>query len=152
MADLNIYGWTYDDFNAFVGWDMGGQLKYEAWENHWSRKIESYIFTDSGASPRLTDAYEAAEVGDIVNELMVQTNIYLKGESVENPFETGFYTGPGFPVFHGDPEANNGKGTGHYAILNKYKRKYSQSEVRVNSIRIGKIPADNPFGVDKLYF
>ncbi|KKM73166.1 hypothetical protein LCGC14_1413290, partial [marine sediment metagenome] len=88
MPDNNIYGWTYSDFNLFVGWDMGNQAKYEAWENKWSRKVDAYIFYDSGATPRLIDE-EAIEVGDIVNELMVLTNIYLKAETVENPIEMG---------------------------------------------------------------
>lgn len=126
---------------------MGAQAQYEAWENLWSRKIDNYIFTDSGTCPRLTDADEKAEVGDIVNEIMVLMNLYLKGESGDSPLETGFYQGPGFPVFHGDPNANNGKGTGHYLILNKLRRIHSESEVRVDSIRIGLIPDDNPFPV-----
>lgn len=74
-------------------------------------------------------------------------NLYLKGESGDSPLETGFYVNPGFPTFHGDPNANKGMGTGHYLILNKLKRKYSQSEIRVDSIRMGKIPDDNPFPV-----
>ena len=153
MVDLNIYGWTYTEFNSFVGWyNAAAQLQYEAWENHWSRKIDSYIFTGDAASPRLSGANEKAEVGDIVNELMTQMNLYLKAGSTESPLETGLYDNIGFPVFHGDPEANEGKGTGHYAILNKYRRKYSQSEARVDSIRIGANPDDNPFGVDKLFY
>ena len=59
-------------------------------------------------------------MGDIVNEMLVQMNIYLKAEGYESPMETGFYTGPGFPQFRGDPK---GKGTDHYAILNKYRRR-----------------------------
>jgi hypothetical protein len=149
MADENMYGWTFDNFNAFVGWDIGDQLKYEAWENHWSRRIDAYIFIAIGLSPRLTDANEKLEVGDIVNELLVQTNIYLKAESVSDPMETGFYTGPGFPVFHGDPEADDGKGSGHYRTLNKLRRKYSV--LKVSSIRIGPVPNENPFYQDKLY-
>jgi hypothetical protein len=145
MVDANIYGWTYDNFNTNFGWDVGTQLKYEAWENIWSRKIDAYIYTDSAACPRLTDAYEKLEVGDIVNEMMTQMNVYLKAETVESPLETGFYESVGFPAFKGDPEANKGKGTGHYLVLNKLRRKHSESEVRVDSIRHGIIPDDNPF-------
>lgn len=141
-----IYGWSYANFNTFFGWDNGVQAKYEAWENLWSRKVDAYIFTDSGASPRLINANEAAEAGDLVNEMMIQMNIYLKGESVENPLETGFYTSPGFPYFRGNPNADNGLGTGHFRVLNKYRRKYAESEVRVDSLRLGIIQDDNPFG------
>ena len=140
-----IYGWTYANFNTAIGWDKGVEATYLLWENSWSRKIDAYIYTDADTSPRLTDAAEKAEVGDIVNEMMVLTNIYLKGESVENPMETGFYISPGLPTFYGDTAANGGKGTEHYAILNKYKRKYSQSEKRVDSIRLGPTPGDSPF-------
>lgn len=150
MVDANIYGWTFADFNSFVGWDVGNQLKYEAWENHWSRKIDVYIFTGSAASPRLTGE-EAVDAGDIVNELMTLMNLYLKAGSTESPLESGLYDNIGFPVFHGDPEADDGKGTGHYAILNKFKRKYSQSESRVDSIRIG-TDGNNPFPVDNVLF
>ncbi|KKL20711.1 hypothetical protein LCGC14_2452720 [marine sediment metagenome] len=142
-----IYGWSYADFNTFVGWDMGTQAKYEAWENKWARKIDAYIFTASGTSPRLTGV-EATEVGDIVNELMVLTNIYLKGETVENPLEMGMIEPKRFPQFIGDPEANKGLGTDHYRTLNKLKRKHS--EISVTSFRIGVIPSDSPFYQDKL--
>lgn len=149
MVDANKYGWTYANFNSFVGWDKGTQLVYEAWENLWSRRVDAYIYTDSGVSPRLTDANEKAEVGDIVNEMMVLTNLYLKGESGESPLETGFYEAPGFPTFKGNPNGNGGQGTGHYRVLNKYRRKYSQSETRVDAIRLGLIPSNNPFYQDK---
>ena len=148
MVDANIYGSTYAIFHAAVGWDKGTQTVYEYWENHWSRRIDAYIFIAIGTCPRLTDADEKLEVGDIVNEIMVQMNIYLKAESVENPMETGFYTGPGFPVFHGDPEADDGKGSGHYRVLNKLRRKYSV--LKVASIRMGPVPDNNPFYQDKL--
>ncbi len=148
MVDANIYGWTYSEFNSFVGWDMGTQLKYEAWENKWSRKVDAYIFTDSGESPRLTDSHEATEVGDIVNELMVLTNIYLKAETVENPLEMGMMEPKRFPQFIGNPTENKGLGTDHYRTLNKLKRKYS--EISVASFRIGIIPSDSPFYQDRL--
>jgi len=147
MVDANIYGWTYDNFHAFFGWDVGNQLKYEAWENLWSRKIDAYIFTGSGTTPRLTDANEKLDVGDIVNEMMVMTNIYLKGESVESPLETGFYSETlGFPKFTGNPR---GIGTGHYAVLNKLRRIHAEEPVRVDSIRLGLIPSNNPFYQDR---
>jgi hypothetical protein len=147
MVDANIYGWTYSEFNSYIGWDMGGQLKYEAWENKYSRKVDAYIFTESGESPRLVDD-EAIEVGDIVNELMVLINIYLKGETVENPLEMGMLEPKRFPQFIGDPEYNNGLGTDHYRTLNKLKRKHS--EIVVKSFRIGVIPSENPFYQDRL--
>lgn len=148
MADENIYGWTYDNFNSFIGWDKGTQLVYEAWENLWSRKIDAYIFTDSGTTPRLTDANEKLDVGDIVNEMMVQTNLFLKGESVESPLEAGFYESPGFPAFKG---SSRGLGTGHYAVLNKLRRIHAETDVRVDSLRLGVIPSDNPFHQDKAF-
>jgi len=148
MADENIYGWTYAEFNANIGWDIGTQLKYESWENLWSRKVDAYIFSTSGASPRLTDVNEAAEVGDIVNEMMVLTNIYLKGETVENPLEMGMIVPNRFPQFVGSPTTNRGLGTGHYRTLNKLKR--SKSEISVASYRIGIIPSDSPFYQDRL--
>ena len=118
----------------------------------WSRKVDAYIFTDSAASPRLTDANEVAEVGDIINEMMVQMSIYLKGEGTESPLETGLYDAIGFPSFKGDPRGDRGQGTGHYRVLNKLRRKYSQSETRVDSLRHGVIPEDNPFTSGKLYY
>jgi len=146
------YGWTHANFNTAFGWDVGNEAKYLLWENYWSRKVDAYIYTDSGTTPRLTDANEKLEVGDVVNEMMAQMNIYLKAESVETPIETGFYESVGFPSFKGDPKANEGKGTGHYAVLNKYRRKYSESEVRVDSIRVGVIPDDNPFRAGRLIY
>ena len=112
------------------------------WENLWARKVDAYIFTDSGTSPRLTDANEIIDVGDIVNEMMVQMSIYLKAENTESPLETGLYDAIGFPSFKGSPR---GLGTGHYLILNKLRRKYSQTEIRVDSIRHGVKPSNNPF-------
>ncbi|GAH64644.1 unnamed protein product, partial [marine sediment metagenome] len=117
MADSSKYGWTYEIFHAAVGWDRGTQTVYESWENFWSRKIDAYIFIDSGVCPRITDANESAKLGDIVNEMMVQTNLYLKAAATSSPMETGFYMGPGFPRFKGDPK---GRGTEHYALLNMY--------------------------------
>jgi len=149
MADENIYGWTYTNFNTWVGWSKGTQLTYEAWENLWARKIDAYIFTDAGTTPRLTDADEIKDVGDIVNEMMFQMNLYLKADYTESPLEAGLYEGPGFPSFKGNPR---GKGTGHYAVLNKLRRIHSQEEARVDSIRVGVIPSDNPFFPDRVYY
>ena len=143
-----IYGWTYVQFTAALGWDIGAETAYLLWENFWAYKIEAYVFISVAASPRFTDANEILEIGTIINEMMVQMNLYLKGESVESPMETGFYTGPGFPEFIGDPDGNEGRGTGHFLTLNKYKRKYS--ELRVASFRIGVIPSENPFYRDRL--
>ena len=53
MPDLNIYGWTYAKFHAAFGWDKGTQLVYEEWENFWARKVDAYIFTDSGTTTLL---------------------------------------------------------------------------------------------------
>jgi len=135
MADANKYGWTYAVFHAAIGWDKGTQLVYESWENFWSRKIDAYVFLDSGVCPRLTDANEKLEVGDIVNEMMVQTNIYLKAESVDSPMATGFYTGPGFPRFRGDPK---GRGTEHYIVLNRYRRREQGPLASSNNLKTGR--------------
>ncbi|KKM18005.1 hypothetical protein LCGC14_1670020 [marine sediment metagenome] len=148
MVDTNIYGWTYAEFNIAFGWDMDGQLKYEAWENFWSRKVDTYIFNDSGTTPRLTDANEVIDAGDIVNKMMAMMNIYLKGESVENPLGMGILEPSRFPRFEGQPKGNGGLGTGDYVVLNRLKRKYG--EIRVASFRIGIIPNDNPFYQDRL--
>lgn len=104
------------------------------------------MFIAVAASPRFTDANEKIEIAAIVNEMMVQMNIYLKAEHTESPLETGLYDAIGFPSFKGSPR---GEGTGHYLVLNKYKRKYS--ELRIASFRIGVIPSDNPFPQGRLY-
>ena len=140
-----IYGWTYVNYNIAYTWSGGVEAKYLLWENYWSRKIDAYIFTDAGTTPRLTDANEKIDAGDIVNEIMVLMDLYLKATSTEAPMETGLYDNVGFPNFMGDPLANNGLGTGHYAVLNKLRRIHSQTEVRVDSIRLGPTPGDNPF-------
>ena len=129
-----MYGWTHANFNIAIGWDHA-EAAYLLWENFWSRKIDAYIFLDTGTSPRLTDANEKAEMGDIVNDMMVQMNIYLKAESVENPLQSGFYTGPGFPQFRGD---RSGVGTEHYEILNKYRRRTSSPLAETNDLKVGR--------------
>lgn len=148
MPDLNQYGWTYAAFNVAIGWDHTGQLKYEAWENFWSRKVDTYIFNDSAATPRLTDAQEKIDAGDIVNKMMVMMNIYLKGESTDNPLMMGMMEPARFPQFEGNPKGNGGLGTKDYIVLNRLKRK--NSEIRVKSFRIGVIPSDSPFYQDRL--
>ena len=137
-----IYGWSFVNYNIAYTWSGGVEAKYLLWENYWSRKIDAYIFTDAGTTPRLTDANEKIDVGDIVNELMVMMDLYLKATSTEAPMETGLYDNVGFPGFMGDPE---GMGTDHYLVLNKLRRIHSQTEVRVDSIRLGVIPGNHPF-------
>ena len=129
-----MYGWTYANFNIAYTWDGGVEAKYLLWENYWSRKIDAYIFLDTGACPRLTDSSEKAQIGDIVNEMMVLTNLYLKASSTAAPMETGLYTGPGFPQFRGD---RRGAGTEHYAILNKYKRRNSSPLAETYDLDVG---------------
>ena len=141
-----IYGWTFIQFTTALGWHNAVEAQYLLWENFWAHKIESYVFTATAASPRFTDANEIIEIATIVNEMMTQMSIYLKAENTESPLETGLYDAIGFPSFKG---SSRGKGTGHYLILNKYKRKYS--ELRIASFRIGVIPSDNPFRQGKLY-
>lgn len=143
-----IYGWSYTNFNNYFGWD-GNEAKYNAWENFWARKIDAYIFTDSAASPRLTAVGEVAEVGDIVNELMTQMQLYIKADATESPLETGLYDAIGFPSFKG---SNRGVGTGHYKVLNKLRRKYSETEGRVDSIRLGVNPDQNKFSSGGLFY
>ena len=144
------YGWAYDDFNTAIGWDHGVEATYLFWENFWSRKVDAYIFTAIGTCPQLTDANEKLEVGDIVNEMLVRMNVYLKAEESDSPMSSGFYDVAGFPKFEGNPEADKGLGTGHYRVLNKYRRKYSV--LKVTAIRIGTIPDDTPFYQDRLNF
>ncbi len=140
-----MYGWTYVNYNVAYKWDSGVEAQHLLWENYFSRKADAYIFTDAGTSPRLTDAGEKADVGDIVNELMILMNLYLKASHTSAPMETGLYDNVGFPGFMGDPNANNGLGTEHYQTLNKLRRIHSQTEVRVDSIRLGITPRDSPF-------
>jgi len=140
-----IYGWTFVNYNIAYTWDGGVEAKYLLWENYWARKIDAYVFTDAGTTPRLTDANEILDAGDIVNEMMVLMNLYLKASSTEAPMETGLYDAVGFPRFTGAPNANNGMGTGHYLMLNKLRRIHSQTEVRVDSIRHGMTPSNSPF-------
>lgn len=128
-----MYGWTYANFNIAIGWDKT-ETAYLLWENFWSRKIDAYIFLDTGACPRLTDANEKAEMGDIVNEMMILMNLYLKASDTEAPMMTGLYIEPGFPQFRGD---RRGVGTEHYAILNKYRRRTSSPLAETNDLNVG---------------
>ena len=144
-----IYGWSYINFNIAYSWDSDGvEPQYLLWENYWARKVDAYIFTDAGTTPRLTNANEKIDVGDVINELMVLMNLYLKASSTEAPMETGLYDNVGFPGFIGDPE---GIGTEHYLVLNKLRRIHSQTEVRVDSLRIGVTPTNNPFSGNGTY-
>jgi len=146
-----IYGWTFVNYNVAYTWSGGVEAQYLLWENFWARRIDAYIFTDAGTTPRLTNANEMLDVGDIVNELMILMNLYLKSSNTEAPMETGLYDSVGFPSFIGDPLANDGKGTGHYGVLNKLRRKHSESETRVDSLRLGVNPEDNPFSGSGVY-
>ena len=137
-----IYGWTFVNYNIAYTWSSGVEAQYLLWENYWARKVDAYIFTDAGTTPRLTDANEILDVGDIINELMVLMDLYLKASSTEAPMETGLYDNVGFPGFIGEPE---GMGTDHYLVLNKLRRIHSQTEVRVDSIRHGMTPSNSPF-------
>ena len=134
-----IYGWTYANFHARVGWDKGLEPVYDAWENIWATQIDSLIFDSAGT--HLTVAAEILEIQAIVNKMMILTNLYLKAESTESPMSTGFYTGPGFPVF----EENDLK------IIDKYKRKYGEVFARADSIRVGVDPENVYFRVGHLY-
>jgi hypothetical protein len=139
-----IYGWTYAEFHARVGWDKGAEAVYNEWENHWARRINSYIF--DSADTLFTDANEILEIQTLVNKLMVLTNLFLKGESNETPLQSGFYANPGFPDFDGEPTANQGIGSGDYIMLNKYKNKYGDEQMRVDRIRMSVDPAEYPPG------
>ena len=144
-----IYGWNYTDFTTAFGWTSGVEAQYLLWENVWARKVEAYIFTSSAVSPRLTAAAEVAEVGDIINEMMTQMDLYLKADATESPLETGLYDAIGFPSFKGSPR---GLGTGHYRVLNKLRREYSETEGRVDSIRLGISPDQNRFPSGGMFY
>jgi len=58
--------------------------------------------------------------------MLIKMNIFLKGESVDNPLGMGMFETARFPRFEGYPEANGGLGTGDYIVLNKLKRKNSE--------------------------
>ena len=135
-----IYGWPYATFHANVGWDKGLEPVYNYWENFWAAQVDSIIFDTAGV--HLTVAAEMTEIQAIVNKMMILTNLYLKAESTESPLGTGFYTGPGFPVF----EENDLK------ILDKYKRKYGEVFARADSIRVGVDPESNYFGIGRLMY
>ena len=144
-----IYGWTYVQFHARVGWQKGDATIYEAWENYWAYQADSYIFSGSGV--HITDANEKLELQTIINKMMILTNLYLKGESNETPMQSGFY-GIGFPMFVGHPDDNNGKGSGDYIILNKLKREHGEEHARADRIRIGINPSEMIyFGRERMY-
>jgi len=139
-----IYGWTYAQFHANIGWGRGDETVYDFWENYWATQIDSYIFSDAGT--HLTDADEMKEIQTLVNSMMFQMNSYLKADHNEKPMQAGFF-GIGFPYFVGSPLDNKGMGSGNYEILNKYKRKYDTEFARADSIMIGIDPANIYFGV-----
>lgn len=144
-----IYGWTYAEFHANIGWERGTLTEYEFWEAYWALQVNSYIFEDAGVL--LTDADEILEIQTLINRMMTLTNLYLKAESNETPMQSGFYANPGFPEFRGSPDDNNGNGSEDYLILNKYRQKNSESEARADSIRIGIDPGSIKFRRDRLY-
>lgn len=85
------------EYTASVGWDMGTnpETTYTYWENFWARKINEEIFSDPDTYLTATDDINA--VKDIVNQLLIETNIFLKGESVQSG---GFVIQrPTFPQF-----------------------------------------------------
>ena len=144
-----IYGWTYAQFHANVGWQKGAATEYDFWENYWSIQANSYIFQAAGVL--LTDADEIVEMQTLINKMMVLMNLYLKGDSNETPMQSGFY-GIGFPGFVGDPDENDGKGSGDYIMLNKYKRIYGEEHARADQIRMGINPSEMIyFGRERMY-
>lgn len=116
-----IYGWAYAVFHANVGWDKGAATEYDYWENFWANAVDSYIFDDGDDAP-LIDTGDMLDVATIINRLLVEVNIFLKGDATQGGFITQPVT---FPKFKGNPEDNNGLGSGDFIILNKLKKKYS---------------------------
>lgn len=144
-----IYGWTYAIFHTTVGWDKGTEAIYNYWENHWANRVNSYVFDTAGSL--FTDADEITEIATLVNKMMIQTNLFLKGEANETPMQSGFYSNPGFPDFSGYPDDNKGQGSGDYIMLNKYKEKYGETLARVDLVRIGVDPDNVSFPVRGRY-
>jgi len=142
-----IYGWTYAQFHANVGWDKGAETEYDFWENHWAYQADAYIF--SGTGTHVTDVNEILELKTLINKMMILTNLYLKGDSNETPIQSGFYGAIGFPEFIGEPTDNDGVGSGDYIILNKLKRKHSEEFARADSIRAGVDPSNVYFGIHR---
>lgn len=133
-----IYGWTYAEFHARVGWEKATEAVYIAWENYFAYQADSYIF--SGTGVHITDANEKLELQTVINKMLVLMNMYLKGESNETPMQSGFY-GIGFPMFTGHPDDNDGKGSGDYIILNKLKREHGEELARADRIRMSITPS-----------
>ena len=144
-----IYGWTYAQFHARVGWDKGVEAVYDAWENFWAYQADSYIF--SGTGTHITDANEILELQTVINKMMILMNLYLKGDSNETPMQSGFY-GIGFPEFIGESTDNKGEGSGDYIILNKLKSIHDNKFKRADSIRVGINPDNIYFSQDRFYF
>jgi hypothetical protein len=126
-----VYGWTYANAVLQYGWESGVEAQYIVWENHWAKKIDSIIFTDTSTGP-LTDADEVLDVATIVNELMMQTNNWLKSRYVHHPLSGSFIVKA--PKLTAD----------HWVILEKYARKYREEEVRIDEIRM-RVDPDNVY-------
>ena len=145
-----IYGWTYAEFHANVGWEKGGATEYDFWENYWAIQADAYIF--SGTGTHITDANEIIELATIINKMMMLQNTYLKADHNETPLQSGFYMNPGPPQFDGEPNDNNGEGSGDYIILNKLREKHNPKFARADSIRIRVDPGNIYFQQDRLYY
>lgn len=145
-----IYGWTYAVFHSNVGWDRGVEAVYNYWENYWANKVNTYIFNTPGTL--LTDANEIAEIAALINQKMVMTNIYLKGDANETPMASGFYANPFALDFVGDPDDNGGMGSGDFVVLNKYKRLKGEEFARADSIRVGIDPENIHFPVGRRFY
>jgi hypothetical protein len=126
-----IYGWTYANAVTYYGWDSGVEATYIIWENHWAKQVDSIIFTTTSTGP-LTDADEVADAATIVNELMIQTGLWLKSRYTHDPLDGVLAEFPSFT-------------RKHWLILEKYARKYREEERRIDGIRVGVDP-------DNVYF
>ena len=122
-----IYGWAYAVFHANVGWEHGAEPEYNYWENHWAHLIESYVFYNSSDAP-LVDAGDINDVATLVNRMMVETNIFIKGDAITGGYITTPIT---FPKFKGNADDNGGLGSGDYVMLNKIRDKYNVEGVEL---------------------
>ena len=116
-----IYAWTYAEFHANSGWEKGADPEYVFWENQWAHAVEAYIFMNSADAP-LTDAGDLKDVKTLINRMLVETNIFLKGDATQGGFVTKKAE---FPEFKGKSEDNEGIGSGDFILLNKLRDKYS---------------------------
>ena len=92
-----IYGWTYAEFNGAVGWDKGNETQYLLWENSWSQKVNDIVTEDPATN--ITDAGNILTAKNIVNEMMIRTNAFLRGDETSGD-NTNLYGTPGFPYFY----------------------------------------------------